>query len=64
MVKEIFASLNNLNIDVGENSINISVSIGVSTVSKRDLEPDDFYNRVDRNLYHSKENGRIQITAK
>lgn len=64
IVREIFASLNNLNIDVGENSINISVSIGVSTVSKRDLEPDDFYNRVDRNLYHSKENGRMQITAK
>lgn len=67
IVRQIFMALNHLNIDLDDkagNSISITVSVGVSTISKEDLNPNDFYSRVDGNLYHSKKNGRKQITAK
>lgn len=67
IVWQIFLALNHLDVDLGDkagNSIPITVSVGVSMISKKDLEPNDLYSRVDGNLYHSKKNGRMQITAK
>ena len=63
-VKEIFNALNHLQVNLVNQRINISVSVGVSEISKHDITPNDFYSRVDSNLYQSKKNGRMQITAK
>ena len=63
VVKEMFAALNNLEVDFNNQKISISVSMGVSEIAKSDDVPNDFYKRVDNNLYHSKKNGRMQITA-
>lgn len=63
IVDEIFMALNHLDVNVNGQSINISISVGVSMVTINDQEPNDLYTRVDTNLYHSKRNGRMQITA-
>lgn len=63
IVRQIFTSLNNLDIQDGKNQIKITISVGVSSLVATDKSPDDFYSRVDDNLYHSKKNGRMQITA-
>jgi len=63
IVREIFAALNHLEIPFNGQTINISVSMGVSEAIEKDIVPTDFYNRVDSNLYHSKQNGRMRITA-
>jgi len=63
IVEEMFSALNHLETDFNNKKIRISVSMGVSEISKNDNVPNDFYNRVDSNLYHSKKNGRMQITA-
>lgn len=63
VVKEIFGALNHTSLEYNGNTITISISMGVSQISKDDQEPADFYTRVDNNLYHSKKNGRMQITA-
>ena len=64
VVPQIFNALNHLGIDFNGQHIDFTVSIGVSEVSQEDDDPNDFYKRVDANLYHSKDNGRMQITAK
>ena len=64
VVPQIFDALNHLGVDFNGQHIDFTVSIGVSEVSKKDDDPNDFYKRVDANLYHSKDNGRMQITAK
>lgn len=63
IVKEIFAALNHLDVQINGQDIRISISVGVSMIDQQDSEPNDFYTRVDDNLYHSKRNGRMQITA-
>lgn len=63
IVREMFSALNNTSIDYNGQKILITVSMGVSQMSKEDQEPSAFYQRVDDNLYHSKKNGRVQITA-
>ena len=63
IVNEILVTLNHLPIDINGKKIHITISMGVSTVSKKDIQPNDLYSRVDGNLYHSKNNGRMQITA-
>ncbi|MDR4933817.1 GGDEF domain-containing protein [Companilactobacillus paralimentarius] len=63
IVNEIFVALNHLPIDINGKKIYISISMGVSTISSKDVQPNDLYSRVDDNLYHSKNNGRMQITA-
>ncbi|VDG20147.1 GGDEF domain-containing protein [Lactiplantibacillus mudanjiangensis] len=63
IVRQIFIALNHLAVNFGDQQIPISISVGVSAMSKDDLSPTDFYNRVDHNLYHSKRNGRMRITV-
>lgn len=63
IVKQIFSAVNHLEIHSAKTVINISISVGVSGVVKGDQSPIDFYNRVDHNLYHSKRNGRMQVTV-
>lgn len=63
IVKEIFAALNHLDVNINGQDISISISVGVSTISQADMKPNDFYTRVDGNLYYSKRNGRMRITA-
>ena len=64
IVPQIFDALNHLGIDFNGQHIDFTVSVGVSEMSKKDDDPNDFYKRVDENLYHSKTNGRMQITAR
>lgn len=61
--REIFAALNHLEVEFDNKMIDISISMGVSQVTQQDKVPNDLYMRVDNNLYHSKKNGRVQITA-
>lgn len=62
IVEEIFTALNHLKVETDEKEIEISVSMGVSQISNKDITPNDFYKRVDNNLYYSKKHGRMQIT--
>jgi len=52
IVREIFAALNHSTVIFNGQKINISVSMGVSEATKKDVVPTDFYKRVDNNLYH------------
>lgn len=63
IVQQIFAAINNTKVNYNGTDINISISMGVSAISEADMRPNDLYSRVDDNLYHSKNNGRMQITA-
>ncbi|MBL3530224.1 GGDEF domain-containing protein [Companilactobacillus zhachilii] len=63
IVRQIFMAVNHSDVEVNGKTISLTISVGVSTISQADLEPNDFYARVDGNLYQSKENGRTQITA-
>lgn len=63
IVEEIFTALNHLKVETDEKKIEISVSMGVSQISNKDVTPNDFYKRVDNNLYYSKKHGRMQITT-
>jgi len=63
VIKEMFSAVNHLGVDVDGKIIHVSISMGVSQVSKADKLPNDFYERVDENLYISKKNGRMRITA-
>lgn len=63
VVDQIFAAINHLEVHSKETVIRLSISVGVSAITTDDKAPMDFYNRVDRNLYHSKRHGRMQITV-
>jgi diguanylate cyclase (GGDEF) domain len=63
IVEEIFTALNHLKVETDKKEIEISVSMGVSQISNKDVTPNDFYKRVDNNLYYSKKHGRMQITT-
>ncbi|WP_334330022.1 GGDEF domain-containing protein [Companilactobacillus sp. HBUAS59699] len=63
IIYQIFEAINHLSVKTGGQEIKISVSVGVSEAIEDDKSPIDFYNRVDQNLYHSKRNGRMQITV-
>lgn len=63
IVREIFLALNHLTVNINDQTIRMSISVGVSTISSQDTNPIDFYKRVDTNLYYSKKNGRMQITT-
>ncbi|CAJ1227384.1 GGDEF domain-containing protein [Lactiplantibacillus xiangfangensis] len=63
IVNQIFTAINNLDVKFDDQQIPISISVGVSSLACDDQTDNDFYNRVDQNLYHSKRNGRMQITT-
>jgi len=63
IVREMFTAVNHLGVEVDGQTIMVSISMGVSQISKADKLPNDFYERVDDNLYISKRNGRMRITA-
>jgi len=63
IVDQIFMAVNHLEIHAGGEVIQVSISVGVSAITGNDQSPMDFYNRVDKNLYHSKRNGRMQVTV-
>jgi len=62
-VAQIFNAVNHLKVIAGGAQIEPTISVGVTELRAIDAEPLDFYNRVDQNLYHSKQNGRMQITS-
>lgn len=62
IVQQIFAAVNHMIVKFNDQEIRVSISVGVSQMTTADQTPTDFYNRVDQNLYHSKRNGRMQIT--
>lgn len=63
IVNQVFSAINHLGVDINGQKVYVSISVGVSEISSDDVLPNDFYNRVDNRLYHSKRNGRMRITA-
>ncbi|WP_225421797.1 GGDEF domain-containing protein [Levilactobacillus fujinensis] len=63
MAERVFDAVKGLKIPYNDVVLNVTISVGVSVLSASDHNPLDFYKRVDANLYHSKKNGRMQITA-
>lgn len=63
IVNKIFSAINSTTIHLKENDINITASFGVSEISPHDVSITDFYSRVDKALYHSKQHGRNKITT-
>lgn len=64
IANQLFSAINHLSVIVDKQRINLSISVGLATLSPDDQNATEFYDRVDANLYHSKRNGRMQITAK
>ncbi|MFC6200384.1 GGDEF domain-containing protein [Lactiplantibacillus nangangensis] len=62
IVRQAFAAVNHLKVQVGEQQIELSISVGLCAMISDDQTPIDFYQRVDQNLYYSKQHGRMQIT--
>lgn len=62
VVKKIFSAINHSQTIVAHNTVKLTVSMGVSEVNVEDVSINDFYSRVDNALYHSKRNGRKEIT--
>ncbi|MFC6274860.1 diguanylate cyclase [Levilactobacillus tangyuanensis] len=60
---QVFHGVQHLVVTYNEIDIQVSISVGVSRLVETDHNPLDFYKRVDANLYHSKQNGRQQITV-
>ncbi|HIW71524.1 MAG TPA: GGDEF domain-containing protein [Candidatus Levilactobacillus faecigallinarum] len=63
IAKLIFDAVAEDQVDYNDIAIHVTLSIGVSALAVKDRNPLDFYKRVDANLYHSKKNGRMQITT-
>lgn len=63
IVNQIFSALNHLPVTWEDQTITISISVGLTGLSPKDRNPNDFYKRTDHNLYQSKRNGRMQITV-
>jgi len=63
IAQEVFDAIADTTTTYNDVTIQVTLSIGVSTLAVKDRNPLDFYKRVDANLYHSKKNGRMQITA-
>lgn len=63
VAEQVFEAVKDLKIPYNDVVLNVTISVGVSVLSASDHNPLDFYKRVDANLYHSKKNGRMQITA-
>lgn len=63
IVREIFSAVNHSETKIDDASIYLTVSMGVSEINETDVSMNDFYSRVDEALYHSKRNGRHEITV-
>lgn len=63
VINQIFNAINHIEVHSNADLIDITISVGVCELTAADKSPIDFYNRVDKNLYHSKQNGRMQITV-
>lgn len=63
VAQQVFNSIVNQAVAYNGQEISVTLSLGVSELTVKDQTPLDFYKRVDANLYHSKRNGRMQITT-
>jgi len=63
IASEVFDAVQDLEIPYNAVTLHVTISLGVSELAVDDSSPLEFYKRVDGNLYHSKKNGRMQITA-
>lgn len=63
IVREIFETVNHSTTEYNNNTIHLTISMGVSEISDSDVSINDFYSRVDEALYHSKRGGRREITV-
>lgn len=63
IAQQIFDAVAADQVDYNDQTLQVTLSIGVSGLTVQDRNPLDFYKRVDANLYHSKQNGRMQITT-
>lgn len=49
--------------DANNDALSLTISMGSTTRRQQDLTPSQFFQRADQFLYHSKRNGRDQITS-
>lgn len=63
IAQQVFQTVKDLAIDYNEETLHVTISVGVSTLHEADHNPLDFYKRVDGNLYASKKAGRQRITV-
>ena len=63
IAQQIFDAVAQNEVEYNGQTLRVTLSIGVSGLTVQDRNPLDFYKRVDANLYHSKKNGRMQITT-
>ncbi|HIW71276.1 MAG TPA: GGDEF domain-containing protein [Candidatus Levilactobacillus faecigallinarum] len=63
IAQAIFDAVAEQKVTYNEATIQITLSMGVSELNAEDGSPLALYKRVDSNLYQSKKNGRMQITA-
>ena len=63
IAEQVFTAINHIAVPVDSHQIQLSISVGLSELTADDQTPTDFYQRVDNNLYASKQHGRMRITA-
>lgn len=63
VANRIRSNISNFSLKIQQNSIQITVSIGIATYETRDRKVDDILKRADDALYEAKRRGRNQVVA-
>lgn len=63
IIQDIFEAVNHATTEYNGETIQLTISVGVSEIDDNDVSTNDFYSRVDEALYHSKRGGRREITV-
>jgi diguanylate cyclase (GGDEF)-like protein len=64
MAEKLRKELSEYSISLGEDKVNVTISIGVATITPENVTvlADNIYRFADTAVYHSKENGRNRVT--
>jgi len=63
MAQRLCERMRSLSIPVGDQSLSVTISIGVAQYKIEKEDRQSFLRRADRALYQAKNNGRVQWTA-
>lgn len=63
VIKEIQDTVNNTSIKFGDNSINITISVGSFTAEPGSMDFDEVIYEIDKNLQRAKKSGKNRIIA-
>lgn len=62
IAQDVFTAVSQTETPYNDLVLGVTISVGGTDLHPSDTNPLDFYNRVDQNLYRSKQNGRQQLT--